>query len=216
MPRHISGQLRPPTSPGQPRIQGLPPDVPPGAGATKLGGACSLPPPLVTHEDTALLVCDFRGGAAGPQDRDLHILPDPKRKTLTVVTSATHASKGPWARRGFSAASGGPAVLVELGSVEGSGLMGSGQAGGLGGGGEEVVVAILNGQHPDPRATSSSRRDCGLGKNVRVTAVGGGSELAEDRGYSPTSQMCQAEAGLDSPGAQKAWGQLSVRGAGLL
>ena len=63
-----------------------------------------------------------------------------------IQTSANHASKGPWARRGFIAASGGPAVLVELGSVEGSGLMGSGQAGRLGGGGEEVVVAILNGQ----------------------------------------------------------------------
>lgn len=83
--RHISGQLRPPTSPGQPRIQGLPWDIPPGAGATELGGACSLPPLLVTREDTALLVWDFRGEAAGPQDRDLHILPDPKKKTLTVV-----------------------------------------------------------------------------------------------------------------------------------
>lgn len=30
--------------------------------------------------------------------------------------------------------------------MEGSGLMGSGQAGRLGGGGGEVVVAILNGQ----------------------------------------------------------------------
>lgn len=63
-----------------------------------------------------------------------------------IQTSANHASKGPWARRGFSAASGGPAFLVELGSVEGSGLMGSGQVGGLGGGRGEVIVAVLNEQ----------------------------------------------------------------------
>ena len=60
-PRHISRHLRPPTSPGQPRIQGLPQDVPPGAGATKLGGACSLLPPLVTGEDTVGLGLPRRG-----------------------------------------------------------------------------------------------------------------------------------------------------------
>ena len=64
----------------------------------------------------------------------------------SIQTSANHASKGPWAPQAFRAASGGPAILVELGSMEGSGLMDSGQAGGLGGGVGEIVVAFLNGQ----------------------------------------------------------------------
>lgn len=63
----------------------LPRDIPPGAGVKELGGACSLPPPLVTRGDTALLVWDIWGETAGAQDRDLRILPYPKMKALTVV-----------------------------------------------------------------------------------------------------------------------------------
>lgn len=69
------------------------------------------------------------------------------------------------------------------------------------------ISALLGTQHPDSRGTSSSRRDYDLGKNIRVMAVGRGSELAEDQGLNPASQLCQAAAGLNSPGAQMALGQ---------
>ena len=49
------------------------------------------------------------------------------------------------------------------------------------------IPVSLGTQHPDPRGTSSSRRDYDLGGNIRVMAVGRGSELAEDQGLSAVS-----------------------------